>query len=107
MSDVVLVLTTVADEMAAEEIARALVEEQLAACVNVHAPMTSIYRWKGAIELATERQLVIKTTGHRVPAVEARVRQLHSYDLPEFLVISAESGGADYLNWVKTETRGS
>ena len=62
MTDIVLVLTTVADDERADWIARALVDERLAACVNLHGPMTSVYRWKGAVERDAERQLVIKTT---------------------------------------------
>ena len=66
--------------------ATTLVDERLAACVNVHGPMTSIYRWKGAVEHEAERQLVIKTTRARLPALEARLRELHPYELPEFVV---------------------
>ena len=74
----VLVLTTVPDDASAETIARTLVDEQLAACVNLLAPMTSIYRWKGAVERDTERQLVMKTTRALVPALERRLKELHS-----------------------------
>src|SRR5262245_56463562 len=107
LEPVVLILTTVPDEEAGESIARALVEEHLAACVNVLAPMVSIYRWQGAIERAEEWQVLIKTTQDRVPAVEARVRQLHPYELPEFIALPVAIGGADYLAWIRTETRGS
>jgi periplasmic divalent cation tolerance protein len=99
MTDVVLILTTISDERA-EPLARALVDERLAACVNIHGPMTSIYRWKGEVEREAERQLIIKTTRDRVPALEARIRALHSYELPEFIVVSAEGGSAAYLDWV-------
>jgi len=102
---VVLVLTTVPDAARGEEIARALVEGQLAACVNVCAPMTSFYRWKDAIERDTEHQLVIKTTPDRVAAVEARLAALHPYELPEFLVVPVAHGSAAYLDWVVRETR--
>jgi periplasmic divalent cation tolerance protein len=102
---VVLILTTVPDDTNAETLARTLVEERLAACVNVHGPMTSVYRWNGAVERETERQLIIKTTSDRIPAVEARVRQLHSYDVPEFLVVPVATGGATYLRWVNDQTR--
>jgi periplasmic divalent cation tolerance protein len=100
MIDIVLVLTTVADGDRADSIARALVEERLAACVNVHGPMTSFYRWRGAVERDAERQLVIKTTRGRLPALETRLRALHSYELPEFVVVPIESGSAAYLGWV-------
>ena len=102
---VVLILTTVPDEASGETLARTLVEERLAACVNLHGPMTSLYRWNGVVEREVERQLIIKTTSDRIPAVEARVRQLHSYDVPEFLVVPVATGGATYLSWVGEQTR--
>jgi periplasmic divalent cation tolerance protein len=102
---VVLVLTTVPDAARGETIARALVEGQLAACVNVCAPMTSFYRWKGAIERDTEHQLVIKTTPDRVAAVEARIAELHPYELPELLVVPIAHGSAGYVDWVINATR--
>jgi periplasmic divalent cation tolerance protein len=98
--DAVLILTTVADDGRADEIARALVDERIAACVNVHPPMTSIYRWRGAIQADAERQLVIKTTRSRAGAVEARIRELHPYELPELLIIPVEGGGEAYLQWL-------
>jgi periplasmic divalent cation tolerance protein len=101
MTDVVLILTTVPDDDRAEPLARTLVEERLAACVNLHGPMTSVYRWKGEVERAAERQLIIKTTRARVPVLEARIKALHSYELPEFIVLSAEGGSADYLEWAR------
>jgi len=101
MINAVLVLTTVGDNEQAEELARRLVEERLAACVNVHGPMTSFYRWKGAVERDAERQLVIKTTRDRLAALENRLKALHGYELPEFLVLAAEGGSAAYLAWVK------
>ena len=104
MSEVVLVLSTVADDEWAEVLARTLVDERLAACVNVLAPMVSIYRWKGQVERHTERQLVIKTARASLPALEARVRELHSYELPEFIVISVDEGSAAYLAWVADQT---
>ena len=104
MPDVVLVLTTVSDDQRADELARALVDERLAACVNLHSPMTSFYRWNDAIEHDVERQLVIKTTRERLPALEARLKALHNYELPEFVVVSVEAGSADYLNWVREST---
>ena len=100
MSDVVLVLSTVADDESAEIIARTLVEERLAACVNLLPPMTSIYRWQGAVERDTERQLVMKTTRSRLPALQQRLRELHSYELPECIVLATDGGSDDYLAWV-------
>lgn len=101
MNDVVLVLSTApAGDDTAERIGRTLVDERLAACVNIHAPFVSIYRWKGAVERDRERQLVIKTTRARVPALETRLRELHPYELPELIVISTSGGSETYLEWV-------
>jgi len=108
MSDVILVLSTApaaAGDDTAEQIARTLIDERLAACVNVHAPMVSIYRWKGAVERDNERQLVIKTTRAVLPALEKRLRELHPYELPEFIVVSASGGSEPYLNWVAEAVR--
>ena len=104
MSDVVVVLTTVPEGEKGEAIAEALVEERLAACVNVLAPMTSIYRWRGAVERESERQMVIKTTRHRLPALQARLAALHPYELPEFLVLAVADSSSAYFDWVLTET---
>ena len=104
-SECVLVLTTVPDNERTEALARTLVDERLAACVNLHAPMVSIYRWKGQVARDTERQLVIKTTRDRLPALEARLGELHLYELPEFVVISVDEGSAAYLGWVIEQTR--
>ena len=103
MPDIMLILTTMPDDDRADTVARTLVEERLAACVNVHGPMQSTYRWKGRIERETERQLVIKTTRDRMAALELRLRALHPYELPEFLVVAAEGGAAAYLEWVAAE----
>ena len=100
-ANAVLVLTTIGADADGQSLARALVEEQLAACVNVLPVMTSVYRWKGQIEQDREQQLVIKTTTDRVDALEARVRELHAYELPEFLVIAADAGSAAYLAWAR------
>ena len=80
------------------------VNERLAACVNLHSPMISFYRWHGAVERDVERQVVIKTTSERVPAVRARLAELHSYELPEFVVLQLDGGSEAYLNWVEEET---
>jgi periplasmic divalent cation tolerance protein len=105
MTDIVIVLTTVADDERADSLARRLVEERLAACVNLHPVMESFYRWKGRVEHDAERQLVIKTTRDRLPALEARLRELHSYELPELLVLPVDRGGQAYLNWIVEQTR--
>ena len=96
----VVVLTTVGESTDAAAFGRVLVADRLAAFVNVLPPMTSLYRWKGAIEEDREQQLVIKTTRDRVPAIEARFHELHPYELPEFVVLSAEASSA-YLGWLR------
>jgi periplasmic divalent cation tolerance protein len=105
MTDIVLVLTTVADDSSADSLARTLVEERLVACVNILPPMTSIYRWNGAIERETERQIVMKTTRTRLTALERRLKELHSYELPEFVVVDVVAGSAAYLTWVATDVQ--
>ena len=104
MAQFVLIFTTMPDDERADVLARTLVDERLAACVNVHAPMMSTYRWKGAVEHERERQLIIKTTRARVPEIETRLRALHPYDLPEFLVVAVDGGSAAYLDWVSDGT---
>jgi periplasmic divalent cation tolerance protein len=99
MSDLILILTTMPDDKRADELAATLVGDQLAACVNVHGPMMSTFRWKGALEREVERQIVIKTTRARLAAIEARLRALHPYELPELIVIGADSSDA-YGRWV-------
>ena len=100
---VAIVLTTfgVGQAMA---VARVLVDERLAACVNVLPAMTSVYRWEGAVQQEDEEQVVIKTSTDRLAALEARLRELHPYELPEFLVISADAGSEAYLKWVGVST---
>jgi periplasmic divalent cation tolerance protein len=94
-----VVLTTLGADTDAAALARALVDEGLAACVNVLPVMTSVYRWKGVVEQDREQQLVIKTSRTSVPALQARLRELHPYELPEFLVLSA-AGSEAYLGWI-------
>jgi periplasmic divalent cation tolerance protein len=104
MTDFVIVLTTLPAEGDAEKLALQLVEERLAACVNILPPMRSVYRWKNAIEQADERQVLIKTTRARLTALENRLRKLHPYDVPEFVVLPIDSGSADYLSWLSANT---
>jgi periplasmic divalent cation tolerance protein len=103
-SDVVIVLTTLGADVDATAFARTLVDEGLAACINILSPMTSVYRWKGVVEQDREQQLVMKTSAGRVDALEARVRELHPYELPEFLVVPASGGSTGYLDWVRDST---
>jgi len=95
----VIALTTLPADGDVETFAQQLVEEKLAACVSILPPMRSIYRWKGAVERETERQIVIKTTRTRLPALEARLKTLHPYELPEWIVLGAEASAA-YGQWV-------
>jgi periplasmic divalent cation tolerance protein len=97
---IAIVLTTIGSDTDAETLARTLVEERLAACVNVLAPMQSIYHWQEKVESGDERQLVIKTTPTRVGALRARLLALHSYETPEFLVLDAVGSDA-YLAWLR------
>jgi periplasmic divalent cation tolerance protein len=89
----------------AQRIAQALVEEHLAACVNAICGVVSTYRWKGAIETAAEVLLVIKTTADRLDALQARLVELHPYEVPEFLAVEPAAGSAPYLAWLDRETR--
>ena len=100
----VMVLTTLPADADGAAFARALVDGRLAACVNLLAPMESIYYWEGEIEHETERQVVIKTSKDRVAALWDRVRELHPYDVPEFLVLPIVDGNDAYLKWVAEST---
>jgi periplasmic divalent cation tolerance protein len=102
-SDVAVVLTTLPAAADAASLARTLVDERLAACVNVLPPMTSVYRWKEQVEQDREQQLIIKTTAGGVAALEARLRELHPYELPEFVVLHATAGAA-YAAWLREST---
>ena len=97
----VIVLTTIGADAGAETLARTLVDERLAACVNLLPPMTSIYRWNGTVEEDRERLLVLKTTPDRVDALRARLHELHPYEVPEFLVLPVTGGSERYLQWVR------
>lgn len=105
MSDVLLVLTTLPDAETARSLAARLIDDQLAACVNMLAPCTSVYAWQGKVEEATEYPLLIKTAAARYEALEHCIRTLHPYELPEIIAVPVERGLPDYLAWVKTQTR--
>jgi len=104
-NDCVQVITTVASAEEARRIAAALVEERLAACVQIVGPIESIYRWQGKVETATEWQCWIKTRRQHYDSVEAAVRRLHSYQLPEILAMPIIAGSEAYLKWLSDETR--
>jgi periplasmic divalent cation tolerance protein len=99
------VLTTLPADADAAGFAQALVEARLAACVNLLPAMESIYRWKGRVERDAERQLLIKTSRDRIPALWERIRGLHPYEVPEFLVLPIVDGNDAYLRWVGESTR--
>ena len=103
--DILLVLTNLPDADSAGRVARLLVEQRLAACVNVLAPCTSVYRWQGALETASELPLLIKTTAANYPALEALIRDRHPYELPEILAVDVQGGLPDYLAWVAAGCR--
>ncbi|MCL2644597.1 MAG: divalent-cation tolerance protein CutA [Betaproteobacteria bacterium] len=100
MVEVLLVLTTLPDQASADTLATRLVEEKVAACVNILAPCGSVYRWQGVVETATEVPLFIKTTHARYPALEAAVQALHPYEVPELIALPVTHGLAAYLDWV-------
>ena len=100
-----LVYMTAGSRDEAERIGRTLVEERLAACVNILGPMTSIYRWEGDIASDDETAFIAKTTEALVDDLVERVCQLHSYSCPCVVAIPIESGNADFLNWIESETK--
>ena len=104
-SEYVMVLTTIPLDADAPAFGRALVEERLAACVNLLTPMESVYRWEGRVERETERQVVIKTSRERIVALWDRVRELHPYEVPEFIVLPIVDGNDADLRWVGESTR--
>jgi periplasmic divalent cation tolerance protein len=104
-SDYVMVLTTLPSDADGAAFARALVEERLAACVNLLSTMESVYRWEGRVEREVERQVVIKTSRERVVALWDRVRELHPYEVPEFIVLAIVDGNEAYLRWVGEGTK--
>lgn len=100
MTDYRIVLTTAGSADDADRIATALVQAELAACVNTVSPVTSVYRWKGSVQKEQEWLLLIKTTASAFDRVSKKIRELHSYDLPECIQVSIEAGTAEYLNWI-------
>ena len=101
MTDKIVVLTTCDSEKHGVQLARHLVELRLAACVNILPGVRSVYRWKGKVEDVEEAMLVIKTSRSQAAAVESALREAHSYDLPEFLLLPVSGGGAAYLAWLR------
>lgn len=101
-----MVSTTIADEAVARQIAITLVEERLAACVQILPDVTSIYRWQGRVEETREWLLQCKTSAARTPQLISRIRALHPYQTPEILAVAVAAGDLDYLTWVSDNTTG-
>jgi periplasmic divalent cation tolerance protein len=97
-----IVLCTVPDDAVAKQIATALVEEQLATCVNIVPGITSVYRWKGTVETAPELLLIIKTSVAVYPQLQDRIRATHPYELPEIIAVTPDGGLPEYLAWITT-----
>jgi periplasmic divalent cation tolerance protein len=100
-----IVLTTAPGPDEAAGLARALVDERLAACATLIPAVQSIYRWQGEVESSTETLLLIKTMSDKLAALEARMHELHSYKVPEFLVLEVESGSHAYLKWLQASVK--
>jgi len=105
MSEFQVVLVTCQDAAEAESIANTLVEEKLAACVNIAPSVKSIYRWKGKIERASEAMLFIKTRSDLFEQLSARIKQKHSYSCPEIISLPITQGFGPYLEWLKESTQ--
>ena len=103
--EILLVLTNLPDRAAAERVAHALVEARAAACVNILAECSSVYRWQGRLESASEVPLLIKTTRAAYPLLEQTIKQQHPYELPEIIATPITVGLTGYLEWVAQETQ--
>ena len=106
MTDCLLIFVTTGSETEAEAIAKTLVEERLVACVNIVSPIRSIYRWEGKAADDREWFLMMKTLATRFPAVETRIKALHSYQVPEIIAVPIETGSEAYLRWIREATGG-
>lgn len=95
-----LILNTCSDKVSAEKIARLLVEQKLAACVNIVPNISSIYSWQSQIESATEFLLLIKAPKNNYQAIETTIKNHHSYELPEIIAVPIEHGLPEYLHWI-------
>ena len=105
MTDNRIVLTTAGSEPEARKIAHHLVEQQLAACVNIVPQIGSVYRWQGKVEEAREWLLLIKTTSEKFPLVNAAIQEVHSYEMPECIAISIDDGSSEYLRWIEQSVK--
>jgi periplasmic divalent cation tolerance protein len=105
MTDFQIILSTCADREQAERIAHRLLELRLAACVNIVPGVQSVYRWQGTIESACEVLLLIKTSVRHSEEVRSTIASLHTYEIPEFLVVSVSGGSDTYLAWLEASLR--
>jgi periplasmic divalent cation tolerance protein len=101
-----VVFITAGRRAEAEMIGSALVEKRLAACVNIVGPISSIYRWEGAVERAEECLIIAKTVGDRLEELREEVERLHSYSLPEIVALKVEGGSPEYLRWLEEGSSG-
>jgi len=104
VTEFILVLTTVPEEKTGQEIGRVLVEDRLAACVTISSTARSVYRWEGKLCTEPEYVLLIKTKAALFRRLEARIKKIHPYKVPEIIALSIEKGSADYLGWLDEET---
>lgn len=104
LTDKIVILSTCGSAEEAELVARTLLQEQLAACVNIVQGVRSLYRWKGAIEDSQEWLLIIKTRRDLVPGISEALRRVHTYEIPEVVAIPVVDGLAEYLEWIDRET---
>ena len=106
MTNKIVVLVTCGSAKEARRIARAVVQQRMAACANIVAtPVQSVYRWKGRVESAEEFLLIIKTTQSRFAKLKVEVKRLHSYDVPEIIALPIAAGGTNYLNWISESVK--
>lgn len=105
MGDFVVVYVTVGSSAEADRLARALIEDRLAACVNHIKPVQSIYRWQGEVEQGEEELMIIKTKRDLFAPLERRVRELHSYSVPEIIALPILEGSEGYLKWLEEQLR--
>ncbi|MBL79909.1 MAG: divalent-cation tolerance protein CutA [Nitrosomonadaceae bacterium] len=100
----ILVITNLPDKKTALKLAKKLINKKLAACVNIHAPCTSFYRWKNKIETANEQQIFIKTLAPHYIEIENTIKKIHPYELPEIITVPIDGGLPAYLQWISDET---
>ncbi|MEV4970134.1 divalent-cation tolerance protein CutA [Streptomyces scopuliridis] len=104
LAEYLTVLTTTDSADKAEDLARGVIEARLAACAQISAPVTSVYRWRSAIETSEEWQILFKTTAARYDALEAHLKEAHDYETPEIIATPVVRGSAEYLTWITEET---